>query len=185
MKQEDRASETERLLHLILANIDDLIAVLDLNGRRLYNSPSYEAIFGGRDRLRGTDSFEEVHPDDRTMVRETFRKTIETGAGRRIVYRLRGSDENVRFIESQGNVIRDADGKPEKVIVVGRDITDRIRAEEERTRLFSAVEQAHEAILITDAAGAILYVNPAFERDTGYTREEAKGSLAVHPVGNE
>lgn len=175
MKQDERASETERLLHLILANIDDLIAVLDLNGRRLYNSPSYEAIFGARDRLRGTDSFEEVHPDDRPMVMATFRKTIETGVGRRIVFRLRGTDENVRFIESQGNVILDAAGKPEKVIVVGRDITDRIRAEEERTRLFSAVEQAHEAILITDAAGAILYVNPAFERCTGYTRGEVIG----------
>ena len=175
MKQDERASETERLLHLILANIDDLIAFLDLNGRRLYNSPSYEAIFGARDRLRGTDSFEEVHPDDRPMVMATFRKTIETGVGRRIVFRLRGTDENVRFIESQGNVILDAAGKPEKVIVVGRDITDRIRAEEERTRLFSAVEQAHEAILITDAAGAILYVNPAFERCTGYTRGEVIG----------
>ncbi|HUI11025.1 MAG TPA: PAS domain S-box protein [Bacteroidota bacterium] len=175
MKQEDRTSETERLLHLILANIDDLIAVLDLEGRRLYNSPSYESIFGPRNKLRGTDSFEEVHPDDRAMVRDIFRDTVRTGVGRRIVYRLVGKDGNVRSIESQGNVIRDAEGKPEKVIVVGRDITDRVRAEEERSRLFSAVEQAHEAIIITDAAGTILFVNPAFEKLTGYTREEALG----------
>jgi PAS domain S-box-containing protein len=175
MKQEERTSETERLLHLILANIDDMIAVLDLNGFRLYNSPSYEAILGARERLRGTDSFEEVHPSDRELVRSTFRETIETGVGRRIVYRLRGKDGNIRYIESQGNVVRDVEGKPEKVIVVGRDITDRVRTEEERTRLFSAVEQAHEAILITDAAGAIQYTNPAFERITGYTREEVVG----------
>jgi two-component system cell cycle sensor histidine kinase/response regulator CckA len=175
MKQEERASETERLLHLILANIDDLIAVLDLNGRRLYNSPSYEAIFGTRDRLRGTDSFEEVHPADREMVKNIFRRTIETGVGSRIVYRLRGKDDTVRYIESQGNVIRDSEGKPEKVIVVGRDITERVRTEEERTRLYSAVEQAHEAIVITDAAGTIQYVNPAFERISGYTRDEAVG----------
>ena len=175
MKQEERASETEKLLHLILANIDDLIAVLDLDGRRLYNSPSYEAIFGHRDRLRGTDSFEEVHPDDRAMVRNIFRDTVRTGVGRRIVYRLVGKDGSIRSIESQGNVIRDAEGKPEKVIVVGRDITDRVRAEEERTRLISAVEQAHEAIIITDAAGTILFVNPAFEKLTGYSREEALG----------
>ena len=175
MKQEERTSETERLLHLILANIDDMIAVLDLNGVRLYNSPSYEAILGARERLRGTDSFEEVHPSDRELVRSTFRETIETGIGRRIVYRLLGKDGNLRYIESQGNVVRDVEGKPEKVIVVGRDITDRVRTEEERTRLFSAVEQAHEAILITDAAGAIQYTNPAFERITGYTREEVAG----------
>ena len=175
MKQEERVSETERLLHLILANIDDLIAVLDLDGRRLYNSPSYEAIFGPRDKLRGTDSFEEVHPGDREMVRNTFRETVRTGVGSRIVYRLVGADGSIRSIESQGNVIRDAEGNPEKVIVVGRDITDRVRAEEERTRLISAVEQVHEAIVITDAAGTILFVNPAFEKLTGYTREEALG----------
>ena len=175
MKQEERESETERLLHLILANIDDLIAVLDLDGRRLYNSPSYEAIFGRRDKLRGTDSFEEVHPDDRDMVRDTFRDTVRTGVGRRIVYRLVGLDGSVRAIESQGNIIRDAEGKPEKVIVVGRDITDRMRAEGERTRLISAVEQVHEAIIITDAAGTILFANPAFEKLTGYAREEALG----------
>lgn len=175
MKHEERTSETERLLHLILANIDDLIALLDLNGRRLYNSPSYEAIFGDRDRRRGTDSFEEVHPGDRDMVRKTFRETVETGIGRRIVYRLLGNDGSIRFIESQGNVILDAGGKPEKVIVVGRDITDRVQAEEERNRLLSVVEQAYEAIVLTDAAGTIQYVNPAFERFTGYTREEAIG----------
>jgi PAS domain S-box-containing protein len=175
MKQEERTSETERLLHLILANIDDMIAVLDLNGVRLYNSPSYEAILGARDRLRGTNSFEEVHPGDRELVRNTFRQTLETGVGRRIVYRLLGKDGNIRFIESQGNIILDAEGKPEKVIVVGRDITDRVQAEEERTRLFSVVEQAYEAIVMTDAEGTIQYVNPAFERLTGYTREEAIG----------
>jgi two-component system cell cycle sensor histidine kinase/response regulator CckA len=38
-----------------------------------------------------------------------------------------------------------------------------------------AVEQADESIMITDAAAQILYVNPAFERVTGYTRDEVIG----------
>ncbi|RMG44438.1 MAG: PAS domain S-box protein [Acidobacteria bacterium] len=42
-------------------------------------------------------------------------------------------------------------------------------------RLAVAVEQAHDAIVITDASGRILYVNPAFEANTGYTRAEAVG----------
>jgi PAS domain S-box-containing protein len=49
------------------------------------------------------------------------------------------------------------------------------RAEAEMARLVTAVEQAAETIVITDTRGTILYVNPAFERITGYTTEEALG----------
>ncbi len=56
-----------------------------------------------------------------------------------------------------------------------RDITERKRADAERERLLAAIGQAGEMILITDAGGTIQYVNPAFERVTGYTRQEAVG----------
>ena len=56
-----------------------------------------------------------------------------------------------------------------------RDITERKRVQEAHTRLATAVEQAAETIEITDAQATILYINPAFEKTTGYTREEAIG----------
>ncbi len=52
---------------------------------------------------------------------------------------------------------------------------DRERVEEERARLSLAVEQAAEAIVVTDAEGSIAYVNPAFEKVTGYQRGEILG----------
>ena len=52
---------------------------------------------------------------------------------------------------------------------------ERRRAEEERSRLVAAIDQATEMVLITDVSGAIQYANPAFERITGYRREEAIG----------
>jgi PAS domain S-box-containing protein len=55
------------------------------------------------------------------------------------------------------------------------DITDRKRAQAELTRLAAAVQQTADSILITDPAGNIEYVNPAFERITGYSNEEALG----------
>ena len=48
-------------------------------------------------------------------------------------------------------------------------------AEEERRLLTKAVEQVDESILVTDRDARVLWVNPAFERTTGYTREEAVG----------
>jgi PAS domain S-box-containing protein len=52
---------------------------------------------------------------------------------------------------------------------------ERRRLEEERARLTSAVEQAAESIMVTDPAGTIVYVNPAFERVTGHSSAEVIG----------
>ncbi len=67
------------------------------------------------------------------------------------------------------------DGKPTYFIGIGIDITEHKQAELERSRLAAAIEQSSETILITDREGNIQYVNPSFERITGYSRSEALG----------
>ncbi|MCX7634881.1 MAG: PAS domain S-box protein, partial [Syntrophales bacterium] len=59
--------------------------------------------------------------------------------------------------------------------VIIQDVTEKKRTEETVKRLSLAMEQAAELIIITDHEGTIVYVNPAFERITGYTRREAIG----------
>ena len=61
------------------------------------------------------------------------------------------------------------------VLGVFEDITGRRRAEEELQNLRTAVEQSANTIVITDVRGTIEYVNPAFEKSTGYTSAEAVG----------
>jgi PAS domain S-box-containing protein len=51
----------------------------------------------------------------------------------------------------------------------------RARLAQTQRRLTAAIEQAAESIVILDTEGTILYVNPAFERITGYSRAEAVG----------
>ncbi len=48
-------------------------------------------------------------------------------------------------------------------------------AEDTVRKLWQAIEQSADMVLITDCAGVIEYVNPAFEILTGYSREEAIG----------
>lgn len=55
------------------------------------------------------------------------------------------------------------------------DVTDRKRTEKQLRLMAAAVENTHEGIVVTDADGIILQVNPAFERITGYTAAEAVG----------
>jgi len=60
-------------------------------------------------------------------------------------------------------------------VIAMRDITEEYRTREVMQRLAAAVEQAVEAIVITDPQGNILYVNRSFERITGYSRAEVLG----------
>lgn len=55
------------------------------------------------------------------------------------------------------------------------DITEQKEAQEKLIRLSTAIEQSPEAIVITDIQGNIEYVNPAFEKVTGYSEKEALG----------
>lgn len=128
-RAEEALQEQKEFFQLISENIADFIAVLDPSGRRLYNSPSYLRFFGATINLCGTDSFAEIHPDDRERVRQVFRETVATGKGSQIEYRFLLADGSIRDMESRGSVIRDHAGRVARVVVVARDITERKRME--------------------------------------------------------
>ena len=60
---------------------------------------------------------------------------------------------------------------------IGVDITERRRLDAERNLLMAAIEQALENVVIADTDGRVQYSNPAFERNTGYRREEMVNKL--------
>jgi PAS domain S-box-containing protein len=124
---EDLLRKSEEQFRLIAENVADMIAVVDLNGRRIYNSPSYKSLFGEPESMKGTDGFREIHPDDVGRVKKVFEETVRTGVGQRSEYQFLLKDGSVRNIESKGSVIRDGEGKISQVIVVSRDVTDEKR----------------------------------------------------------
>jgi len=87
---------------------------------------------------------------------------------------MKRSDGTLFPVELSSVLFRDAYGE-QKSTTIFRDIAGRRRLEEAQRRLATAVEQAAEAIVITDNEGIIQYVNPAFRRVTGYSQEEATG----------
>ncbi len=131
-KQAEQALQEQKdFFHLIAENLSDFIAVLDLDGRRLYNSPSYRQLFGADRNVHDTDSFAEIHPDDREYVRQVFRETVLTGRGQRIEYRFMTVEGETREMESRGSVIKDEQGHVVRVVVVSQDITERKRLQEQ------------------------------------------------------
>jgi PAS domain S-box-containing protein len=124
-------AERDQLFQLISENAADMIALVDSDGRRLYNSPAYQKVLGySPEDLRATSSIEQIHPDDRARVLQAAEKARLSGQGERAEYRIRHKDGSWRILESTACAIRDATGRTDKLVIVNRDITERKRAEE-------------------------------------------------------
>ena len=185
-------------LGLALDNMSDLVAMLDVDGKRLYNSPSYGKLFGDKE-LEGTDSFSDIHPADRERVERVFRETVASGVGQRTTYRFLLADGRIRHIESQGDVIKDAAGRVTQVVVVARDITERKEFEqalEERNRELLAtvheLERRHRENVVLGKLGDMLQMCKSAEESRGVLAQFAdelfpgtSGNLYLRNFGNE
>lgn len=146
---ESKLREREEFFRLISENVTDLIAVVGADGKRIYNSPSYGSVLGREEKLSGTNAFEDIHPEDRDSIKSVFTEVMTTGQGRRAGYRFIRKDGAVRHVESQSNVIRNESGATEKVVVVSRDVTERIEAESELRRALAELRQSHDQLKST------------------------------------
>ncbi len=122
----------EELFQIVTENAADMIALVDVKGRRLYNSPAYKRILGySAAELGETSAFEQIHPDDRFRVLEAAREARESGVGKRLEYRIKHKDGSWLVLESIASTIRDGKGEVAKMVIVNRDITQRKRAEQQ------------------------------------------------------
>jgi two-component system cell cycle sensor histidine kinase/response regulator CckA len=173
---------SDRLLDLILNHTGDLIVILDRNGKRIYNSPSYREVLGDPDALRGTNAFAEIHPEDRNQIQKLFQQTVRTGKGKRAEFRFLIPDGSVRHIESRGHIIRDAKRKIRYVVVISRDITSqkhtRMQLAETEATFRRLVENSFVGVYIIQDGG-FKYVNPRICEIMGYDARELTGGMLV------
>ncbi len=167
----------EELFHLISENAADMIAVVDMEGKRLFNSLSYEKVLGySPEELQASSAFEQIHPDDRERVEEATEDARLSGIVNTLEYRLRHKNGTWLVLESTSSVIRNAKGEPEKLVIVNRNITERKRTEEALRRseadFRSVVQDAPYGIYRASITGRFLQVNPALQKMLGYELEQ-------------
>jgi two-component system cell cycle sensor histidine kinase/response regulator CckA len=177
-------SEREEVFRLISNYAADLIAVVDMEGRRIYNSLAYEKVLGyTQEELQGSASLDQVHPLDRERVKRAAEQARATGVGATLEYRMRHKDGSWRVLESTSSVIKDAKGAAEKLIIVNRDITERKRASEAlrviESGFRSVIENAPYGIYVADEAGHLLRVNPALQKMLGYDSQAELEKLTL------
>jgi two-component system cell cycle sensor histidine kinase/response regulator CckA len=183
-----RLLEREELFRLISENAADMIAVVDMEGRRIYNSLSYQKVLGySEEELKQSSGLEQIHPEDRARVQEAAVEARRTGKGKILEYRIRHKDGSWLVLESTSSVIFNAKGEPEKLVVVNRDISERKKAVEalrfSEASFRSVVEGAPYGIYRATIDGRFLSVNAALQRMLGYkTKEEILKANSVDDV---
>ncbi len=129
--------------------------------------------------------FECVHPDDRQHVHNAVRATSERGEEYNIEHRIIWPDGSVRWVQERGDIYRDEQGQPIRMLGVVLDITHRKYLEEalleseERFRAIADYTYDWEEWIGPD--GRPLWINPGGERLTGYSREECM-TMPGYPI---
>jgi diguanylate cyclase (GGDEF)-like protein/PAS domain S-box-containing protein len=120
----------------LIDNAADAITVLERDGTIRYQTPSIEDILGfPPEALAGTKLVDAVHPDDREWVRAQFDRIRRRpgAADGSVVMRWRHRDGSYRSVESRAaNLLGDPAVKG--IVVNSRDVTDRVKLEEQLTR---------------------------------------------------
>ncbi|MGC8834947.1 MAG: PAS domain S-box protein, partial [Armatimonadota bacterium] len=174
-RAEEDLRESERRFAELFDNASDVVYVHDLDGNILALNRAGEIITGySREEALTMNISQVVAPEYLQTVREMVDAKLRGQPRTTYEVQLIKKDGTRIFVEISSQIIYQ-NGKPFAVEGVARDVTERKKIEAERDRLIMALEHSADAIVITDADANIQYVNPAFERITGYSREEVLG----------
>jgi two-component system, cell cycle sensor histidine kinase and response regulator CckA len=150
-------SNQEEMFRLITENAEDLITVVDRNGKRLYDSPGYNKLGYSIEELGKDPLPEQVHTEDREALIAARKETFRKGVGPRVEYRFQRKDGEWRFLESTPSPVRNSKGEIENVVIVSRDITERKQAEELLRRRDEQLRQSQKMEAVGRLSGGIAH----------------------------
>jgi diguanylate cyclase (GGDEF)-like protein/PAS domain S-box-containing protein len=177
-KEVEAELEKERLL---MAQAERIARICswewDIQTDRLTFSESYRSILGVEDGPPATlaETMSLAPPDQVDLVRDAFAAALRGPEPYNLVHRaIRRRDGRMVYLHAIGEVIRDAHGRPVRIVGMFQDITERAETDAEQ-RIAAIAFEAQEGMLVTDADERILRVNEAFTAITGYTAADSIG----------
>ncbi|MBM4200789.1 MAG: PAS domain S-box protein, partial [Gammaproteobacteria bacterium] len=195
--------QSEERCALVINGIDEGVWDWNLQTDEVYIAPRWKAILGyGPAELRDERAafFDRLHPDDRERVESALRAHLEEGMPYRVELRLRRKDGDYCWVLSRGEVLRDDEGRPSRLLGAITDITERKTAEQairtlnaelerrvaERTaelahteeRLRYALEATQEGLWDWHVPTGEMYCSPAYCRMLGEYPADAASEVS-------
>lgn len=176
-------SDQGRILESVIECLPDGVIVADRSGRFLiFNTAARQMLGRGARDVPQTDWVRTYgyylcdgvtpYPSDQLPLARALRGEEVNDAE---IF-IRNEDvPDGRWINARALPWRYATGAMRGALVIFRDVSDEKKSRELNERLSNVVEQTGDSVFITECNGTIVYVNPAFEQTTGYSRAEALG----------
>jgi PAS domain S-box-containing protein len=163
-----------------LADLSNLVVlILDLDNRVVEWNRTAEAIYGWtRAEALGREYLETFLPEEvRPAIRSEIARIVAGGQAHGYENPVR-TREGERILRWNVSRLQDDEGQPYGIFCVAEDVTDELAQRAEQRRLFAAVEQAGDAVVIADRRGVVVYANPAFNT----TVEKDAADVLGHPI---
>ncbi len=182
--------ESEAKLSAMIANISDVIAIIDENGINRYKSPNIEKWFGWKpEEVVGISTWQNIHPEDMKKAQEVVRNlTEETDIEITAETRYLCKDGTYKWIEfTARNLLHEPSIKG--ILLNYHDISDRKKADnalrEGERKFRSYIENAPHGIFIVDETGNCMEVNRTASILTGYSEKELVGAKLTEMIEPE
>ncbi len=190
-KAQEALIESQSKLRLLAENMHDVVWVLGLDGKFTYISPSVFQLRGyTQEEVMKQSLLQVLTEDSQRVVDEAFRELKKTGDVPTEYLELEQirKDGTTVWTEINFTIVRDEKGKPEHILGVSRDITERKKIEAKLKQSDLIFENSMDMICMAGFDGYLKVLNPAWSRTLGWSNEELLSKPwieFVHPDDRE
>lgn len=174
-----RQTDELRIFETLVDNAPDGIAIAELNGTIRYANASFQEMHG-----YGIDTVGMILDNmlsDQSQLQPMQEHITGHGYWRGVVTLWR-ADRTTFPCQTSAFVIYGVEGAPQALVVIGRDMSEQVRREEELRIFKTLVDNAPEGIAVTDLAGIFQYTNTAHCLMHGYRKADALLGLPISTI---
>ena len=171
--------EAQNQLHATIDAIPDVFMELDRTGQYIsVHAPRPDMLADDRDKLIGKKFTEYLSDQDSAIMFEALEMAESQGWANGHTLQVPLCDGSTRWFELSVARKTLPYASDPRFMVLSRDVTERMRTEQELELTAQVFQQSSEAIVISDAVHRIVQVNPAYTRISGFALQEVLGQVA-------